>query len=148
MQRTELRAVTTPRGCLKSISTALRRLARNGDVEGFRAYVRSDAFLAAFNGLDPERRQSAMRAYAKADALCEAKARRPLAKPKPIDAKRTDKVNWGDPVLRAKLANAYARAGGNDEKAARILGVTLGSARLAKRRHLDAPATGHRQEAS
>ena len=34
--------------------------------------------------------------------------------------------------MRAKLANAYARAGGDDEKAARILGVTLGSARLAK----------------
>ena len=26
-----------------------------------------------------------------------------------------------------------------------ILGVTVGSARLAKRRHLDAPATDHRQ---
>jgi hypothetical protein len=33
--------------------------------------------------------------------------------------------------MRAKLANAYARAGGDDEKAARILGMTLGSARLA-----------------
>jgi hypothetical protein len=140
--------MTMPRGCLKSISTALRRLARYGDVEGFRAYVRSDAFLAAFNGLDPERRQSAMRAYAKADALCEAKAPHRLVKPKPIDAKRAQKVNWGDPVMRAKLVNAYARAGGDDEKAARILGVTLGSARLAKRRHLDAPATGHRQKAS
>ena len=27
------------------------RLARNGDVEGFRSYVRSDAFLVAFDGL-------------------------------------------------------------------------------------------------
>ena len=127
----------TPRGCLKSISTALQRLARSGDVEGFRAYVRSDAFLNAFAGLDPDRRQSAMRAYAKAEALCEAKARHPLLKPKGIDAKRAEKVNWSDPVMRTKLADAYARVGGDDEKAARILGVTIGSARLAKKRHLD-----------
>ena len=133
----------TPRGCLKSISTALKRLARNGDVEGFRAYVRSDAFLKAFAGLDPDRRQSAMRAYAKAEALCEAKARHPLVKPKPIDAKRAEKVDWSDPVMRTKLADAYARVGGDDEKAARILGVTLGSARLAKKRHLGPAARDH-----
>jgi len=35
--------------------------------------------------------------------------------------------------MLAKLANAYARAGGDDEKAARIFGVTVGSARPAKR---------------
>ena len=52
------------------------------------------------------------------------------------------------PVMRARLANAYARAGGNDEKAARILGVTLGSARLARRRHLGATATDHRSQFS
>ena len=57
--------MSTPRGCLKSITTSLKRLARTGDVDALRAYVRSAAFLAAFNGLDPERRQSAMRAYAK-----------------------------------------------------------------------------------
>ena len=126
----------TTRGCLKSISTVLQRLARNGDVEGLRAYVRSDAFLKAFAGLDPDRRKSAMRAFANAEALCEAKARHPLVKPKGIDAKRAEKVDWSDPVMRGKLADAYARVGGDDEKAARILGVTLGSARLAKKRHL------------
>jgi hypothetical protein len=140
--------MTTPRGCLKSITTALNRLARSGDVEGFRTYVRSSGFLAAFNGLDPERRQSAMRAYASAETLCEANAPHRLIKPKPIDAKRAQKVCWGDPVMRAKLANAYGRAGGDDEKAARILGVTVGSARLAKRRHLGAAATDHRKKAS
>ena len=31
-----------------------------------------------------------------------------------------------------ELANAYVRAGGDDEKPARIRGVTVGSARLAK----------------
>jgi hypothetical protein len=140
--------MTTPRGCLKSITTAFKRLARNGDVEGLRAYLRSDAFLTAFSGLDPERRQSAMRACARAETLCEANAPHRLVKPKPIDAKRAQKVNWGDPVMRAKLANVYAQTGGDDEKTARILGVTVGSARLAKRRHLDAAATDHRKKAS
>jgi hypothetical protein len=133
---------------LRVLTGKLLRLARNGDVEGFRAYVRSDAFLAAFISLDPERRRSAMRAFAKAEALCEAKAARPLAAPKRIDAKRVEKVNWSDPVMVDKLADAYARGGGNDEKAARILGVTLGSARLAKRRHLGPGTTSsHRQKA-
>jgi hypothetical protein len=133
----------TPRGCLKSISTIFKRLACNGDVEGFRAYVRSDAFLKAFAGLDPDRRKSAMRAYANAEALCEAKARHPLVQPKGIDAKRSEKVDWSDPVMLGKLADAYARVGGDDEKAARILGVTVGSARLAKNRHLRPAARDH-----
>ena len=47
-----------------------------------------DGLLLAFNGLYPERRRSAMRAFAKATALCEAKAPLPLATPKRIDAKR------------------------------------------------------------
>ena len=111
--------MSTPRGCLRVITTAFKRLARTGDVEKFRAYVRSDAFLAAFSGLDPERRQSAMLSHAKAQALCEAKAPHRLIKPKRIDAKRSQKVSWGDPVMRVKLASAYARAGDDDEKAAR-----------------------------
>jgi len=125
---------------LRVLTATLMRLARRGDVEGIRAYVRSDSFLADFTGLDPGRRQSVMRCYAKAATLCEAKAAHPLVQPRPIDAKRTQRVNWRDPVMRAKLANAYAWAGGDDEKAARMLGVSLGSARLAKKRHLDAAA--------
>jgi len=131
--------MTTPRGLLKSITTAFMRLARNGDVDGLRSYLRSDRFLHAFNGLEPERRQSVMRTYSVAEGMCEARARHRPAKPDPIHAKRAQKANWRDPVMLAKLANAYARAGGDDEKAARIFGVTVGSARLAKRRHLDAP---------
>ena len=140
--------MTTPRGFLKSITTALMRLARNGDVDGLRAYLRSETFVQAFNGLDPGRRQSVMRAHATAEAICESKALHRLVKPKPIHAKRAQKTSWGNPVMLAKLANAYLRAGGDDEKAARILGVTIGSARLAKRRHLDPPATEYRQKAS
>jgi hypothetical protein len=77
-----------------------------------------------------------MRSHAKTEILCETKVRRPLINPKPIHTKRAEKVDWGHPVMHAKLADAYSRAGGDDEKAARILGVCLGSARLAKRRHL------------
>jgi hypothetical protein len=116
------------------------RFARSGDVDGFRAYVRGDAFLTAFNGLDPERRPSVMRSFVKAEALCEAKAQHPLVAPKRIEAKRAEKVAWGDLIMRTKLASAYARAGGDDERAARILGVTIGSARLARRRYLLAAA--------
>ncbi len=140
--------MTTPRACLQLISMALHRLAGRGDVDGLRAYLRSDHFLMAFNGLDPDRRHSAMRTFAKAEALCEVKARRPLVKPKAIHAKRAQKANWSDPVMRAKLALAFAQAGGDDEKAARILGVSLGSARLARRRHLDAAATEYRQKSA
>src|SRR3974390_2932411 len=78
--RIESHTMTTPRGYLQSITSTFMRLARNGDVDGFRTYVRSEAFLAAFSRLDPERRSSAMRTYVKAETLCEAKAR--LPKPK------------------------------------------------------------------
>jgi hypothetical protein len=128
--------MTTPGGSLRVLTQTLMRLARMGDVEGFRAYVRSDAFLVAFNGLDPSRRQSVMRCYGKAATMCEDKATHPLVQPRPIDVKRALKANWSDPKMRAKLADAYARAGGDDEQAARILGVSLGSARLARKRHL------------
>ena len=120
------------------LTQTLMRLARNGDVEGFIAYVRSDAFLAAFSGLHPGRRQSVMRCHARAEALCEGKTRHPLVQPGPIDAKRSQKVNWRDPVMRANLVAACAAAGGDDERAARLLHVTLGSVRLAKKRHLPA----------
>jgi hypothetical protein len=129
------------------LTQTLMRLARKGDVEAIRTFVRSDPFLAAFTGLDPSRRQTVMRCHARAEALCEVKARHPLVQPGRIDARRAHKANWSDPVMRAKLANAYARAGGDDERAARILGVSLGAARLAKKRHLDT-TTGPRKKAS
>jgi hypothetical protein len=129
--------MTTPRGCLRVLTGRLMRLARNGDLEGIRAYVRSDAFLQAFAGLDPGHRRTAMCCHFRAEALGEAKTRQPLVQPGPIDAKRIQKVNWSDPAMRTKLAAAYATAGGDDERAARMLRVSLGSARLAKKRYLD-----------
>src|SRR5262245_2533439 len=144
----QLSSSQMPPSSPSSITAALAGYARNGDVDNFRAYLRSETFLEAFNGLAPKRRQSVMRAHATAEAVCEAKARHPLAKPGPIHAKRAQKANWSDPVMRAKLADAYAVAGGDDETAARILGVSLGSARLAKKRHLDPAAKGRCQDAS
>src|SRR5262245_22265491 len=140
--------MTTPRGCLQVLTRALMRLARRGDVAGFRAYVGSDAFLAAFDGLDPGRRQSAMRTYAKAEALCEAKARPPLIQPRPIHSKGGCRTNWSNPEMRPKLAVAFSQGAGDAEAAARIRGVSPGSARLAKKRHLDVPPAGHRQKIS
>src|SRR5262245_15942324 len=139
--------MTTPGGCLRVLTQTLVRLARHGDVEGFRAYVRSDAFMAAFNGLHPGRRQSVMRCHARAEALCEDKARHPLTRPGTIDAKRAQKVNWSDPAMSARLADAYAIAGSDDERAARKLGVSLGSARMAKKRHMDAATIRPRKKA-
>jgi hypothetical protein len=100
----------------------------SGDVEGIRAYVRTDAFLVAFGGPDP-----VMRCHSRAEALGEAKARHPLVPSRPIDAKRTQKFNWSDAAMRAKPAVAYATAGGDDERASRMLGVSLGSARFSRR---------------
>jgi hypothetical protein len=141
------KTATTPIGCLQSLTMTFKRLASRGNAEGLRAYARSEAFLRAFNGLDPNRRQSAMRSYVKAEALCEDKSSHPLVKPGPIDARRALKANWSDPAMRTKLVDAYAVAGGDDEKAARMLGVSLGSARLAKKRHLRAAATDLNEKA-
>jgi hypothetical protein len=108
--------MATPTGLPQVNHDRPKRLARIGDVEGF------DVFLAAFSGLDPERRQSAMRAYARAETLCEANAPYRLIKPKPIDAKRAQKTSWSDPVTLAKLADAFVRAGGDNEKLPASLG--------------------------
>jgi hypothetical protein len=126
-----------PRGNLSSISRTLKRFARYGDVAGIRSYVRGAAFLDAFNGLDPERRHSAMLAYVEAVAECEARTRLPLAPPVALNARTSAKLaNWRNPAMLAKLAAAYAQAQ-DDEGAARLLGVTVGAARLARRRYLE-----------
>jgi hypothetical protein len=57
-----------------------------------------------------------------------------------FDPNSAQKASWGDPVMRAKLANAYVRAGGDDEKAARILGVTVGSGAAGQTTPPDVPA--------
>ena len=61
--------------------------------------------------------------------------------PLALNARASSKLaNWRDRAMQTKLAEAYT--GTQDhEGAARILGVTLGAARLAKRRYLDRAAT-------
>jgi hypothetical protein len=134
--------MANPRGCLRVLTQTLMRLARSGDAEGIRGYLRTDEFLAGFVALDPRRRQTVMRCFGKAEALCQVKTAHPLVQPRTIDAKRAHKTDWSDPVMRTKLANAYARSGGDHEQAARTLGVSLGAARLAKKRHLEAATIG------
>jgi hypothetical protein len=139
--------ISNPRGNLSSICKILKQFARYGDVAGIRSYVRGCSFLAAFNRLDPERRHSAMLAYFEAYALCEVNAKLPLAAPIALNARTSAKLaNWRDPAMRTKLAHAYARAK-DHEGAARILGVTVGAARLAKRRYLDRVATDNNAKA-
>ena len=133
--------MSSPKGDLSSISRFLKRYARRGDVAGLRIYVASEAFIAAFNGLDPKRRQTVMVAYVEAHTLCEVKAKLPLAAPVALNARASAKLaNWRDPAMQARLADAYVRAE-DHEAAARLLGVTIGAARLAKRRYLDRAAT-------
>jgi len=133
--------MSSPKGDLSSISRFLKRYARRGDVAGLRIYVASEAFIAAFNGLDPKRRQTVMVAYVEAHTLCEVKAKLPLAAPVALNARASAKLaNWRDPAMQARLADAYVRAD-DHETAARLLGVTVGAARLAKRRYLDRAST-------
>ena len=124
------------RGCLRTLTQTLMRMARRGNVEAIRDFLSGDQFLRDFVGLDPRHRRSVMRTYSKAEILCEVNARYPLATPKRIDAKRAEKISWADPTLKARLTAAYEVAGDDHEKAARLLNVSVGSARLAKRRHL------------
>jgi len=136
--------MSSPRGNLSSICKTLKQFARYGDVAGIRSYVRSDGFLAAFNRLDPECRHSAMLAYFEAYVLCEANAKLPLAAPIALNARTSARLtNWRDPAMQARLADAYLRARDHEE-VARLLGVTVGAARLAKRRYLDRGAADTR----
>src|SRR6476469_2836926 len=129
------------RGSLSSISRTLKRYVRRGDVAALRTYVASETFLAAFNGLEPKRRQTVMLGYVEAHALCEAKTKLPLAAPVALNARGSAKLaNWRDPAMQTRLAAAYARTP-DHEGAARLLGVTVGAARLAKSRYLDRAAT-------
>ena len=127
----------TPDGHLKSIVRRLAQLSRYGDEKGFDVYVCSAAFFEAFAGLDPARRHTALRVYAKTSAECQRKTRTPLRRPLRMGVAG---ANWRDPAMRAKLAAVYAKTSDHNE-AARLLGVTPGSARQAKRTYLDATAT-------
>jgi hypothetical protein len=138
--------MTSPRSCLKSITTALKRLAHKGDVAS-EAYVRSHTsggLHRARSGASAERyavvrgRGSIVRSES---ALSVGKAHihpLPSARRRPGAVIQSCAPDWPTPTS------------GREAMTRRPLAslVTVGSARLAKIRHLGAPATDHRQKAS
>jgi hypothetical protein len=120
--------MTTPRGCLKSMTTALKRLAVAVMSKGFgpRSQQR---LLGDFQRARPGRRQvQCPRTRGRGSLKTNTPNR--LVKPKPIDAKRTQK-STSDPVMLAWPAPT--RAGRGDDEIRPILGDPC-SARAGKRR--------------
>jgi hypothetical protein len=138
-----LRMITTPQGYLNHSTRILKRHAKAGDVDSFRAYIRSDEFAQAVVGVGSGMRPILLRQYAIYAAECEARTKLPLPKPK-----RRAVSRWQTPAAQASLARAYAVAGDDHEKAGRILGCTAGAARLARKTYLVAPATALLQKAA
>ena len=125
----------TPHGHLTSLTRKLAGLERCGTRKTFDAYVTSPEFLEHMQGVLPDlkKRDVAIRAYQRAKAVVIAKA----PGPRPAAPRRRSRPYWDNPVMLAKLANAYARAGaGNHKQAALLLGVTPGAARLAAKAYL------------
>lgn len=122
----------TPAGYLNRTIKVLKRHAMAGDVDAFRAYVRSDDFAEAFVRTGGPLRQTLLTRYMEFAARCEARTKYRLAKPQ-----RRPTSRWLTDDARAQLARAYAIAGDDHEKAGRLLGCTSGAARLAKKRYLD-----------
>ena len=80
------------------------------------------------------RREAEMTSVGAMSRICDYAKAENSVRSKAPDAKCSQKADWGDPVMRA-----IGRA--TTKKAAPVLGVTVGSARLAERRHLGAAAT-------
>jgi hypothetical protein len=125
---------TTPRALFTSLSANLRRLARDGDVVALRAYVSNPAFRDGLVVLSPRNLETVMTLWGKARASCDAKT--PLLK-----ASSNKRVRW-DEAMIARFRQAYAKAK-SDEGAARLCGITLNAARMARKRYVDVGATAH-----
>lgn len=127
----------TPQGHLNSICRLLKRHAQSGNVTRFQAFIASDEFAQAMVDVGPRLRQNLLRMYAEYAGECDARAHLPP----PVKSRRMGdgpKCNWRDPALRAKLARVYAICGDDHEKAGRMMRITTGAARLAKKRNLTA----------
>lgn len=68
--------------------------------------------------------------------------------PPPAKPQRRSVSRWHDPLERARLAQAYAKAQGDDHKAALLMGMTVGAVKLAKQRYLGAGATPDARQAA
>lgn len=142
----------TPRGHFISLNKAIVKLARHGDLPTFHAFM-INRFRVELPLVDKERVLPAIEAAARAKKAIERRTKLP-AKPKsiPRHGKKARGINWvGSPALRATLANLYARYGEGPsahKKVAADMRITVGQARLAKRRYVDADTTQHLTQAA
>ena len=126
----------TPASCASTITARLNKYVRNGDVDGFRAFVDGNEFIQYLAGAGPKFRRGILRAYGKAHEDVERRARYRLVQPRPMGEVRSD---WKAPGMLDRLRAACAKTG-DDEKVGRLLGITTGAARLARKRFLAASA--------
>jgi hypothetical protein len=122
----------TPVSCASTITARLNKYVRNGDVDGFRAFVDGSEFIQYLVGAGPKYRRGILRAYGTAHTDVERRARYRLVQPRPIGEVRVD---WKAPGMLDRLRAAYANTD-DDEKVGRRLGITTGAARLARKRVL------------
>lgn len=115
-----------PQGSFMVLTKALRH--RVGNRRALKAYVESEAFMALFGNLLPQRRMTVLAIVAEAKAACGA----------PPAPRAVPKANWSDLAFRARFCAAYAR-GLSDEEVARHCRITLGAAIRAKHRYVLAP---------
>lgn len=134
----------------------LHQEARKGSI-AFNKFLASPEFKRRFDALEPSYWRRVMKLVADAEALMlDLDRLPPLGKPLPYRgaSKLTNRYNarWKQPAELARLKAAFLKAGpgeGQAERAARILGVTKGTAVLAYRRHvLNAATQGSDQKAA
>ncbi len=114
-----------------ALSCRLRRFAKEGPAK-FKWFLATDEFAKRFNEVPPHQRRRAIQAIAEAEAIVHDGLPPPVKPQRMGDGRR----RW-TPAALARLAQAYAKANGDHEKAARIFRCTTGAARLAKQRYLD-----------
>ena len=131
----------TPLGHFTSLNKAIVKLARDGDLAAFRAFM-IGRFRDELPKVDPARVLPALEAVNRAKRAIERRSRLP-AKPRriPTKGKKPPGIDWvGNPALRARLASLYAKYGEGPAAHKAVAGamrITVGQARLAKKRHLD-----------
>ena len=118
--------------CLASIQNDLTKLRKQRRIDLFQEYLKSQRFRSLFAQLPPDKIEACIIGVERARKSC-----RLPAPPKPIGQER---LTWS-PALKAKLGRAYARFGPKAHVAvAAEMGLSVGQARLAKRRFLDLPS--------
>ena len=119
----------TPLHCANSISGRFRRCIRHADIDGFISFTNSNEFLQLLAGAGPRHRRGLLLSYARVLKRVEERAR--VVKPK---GQGESKTRWSA-GMRDKLSDACAK-GLSDEAVGRLLGITAGAARLARKRFL------------